>query len=344
MADTTVPSSLVKMAWAKDTWETGVFNAYFNRFIGDNAYSVIQRKTDLKKGEGTSIRIPLVYPLKGAGVWDDNILEGNEEAMRFGSFDVYLHQIRQAVRLEGRYEEQKTQINMRKEAREQLSNWLSTFIDDSIFGILTGVKAKYAEQDTGYQFPVEAPTRVLYAGTGVTAEGSITTTDTFTANLIGQAKRMATANRDTAIRPIRVDGRNTYVMVIDPYQARDLRNDPKWIAAQQHANVRGEKNPIFSGAMGIYDGVVIHEHNSVPRTATGASNIMVGHALFLGAQAAEMAVGEMPLWETKAFDYGNKQGFSIGRFVGLKRSVAKYDGTNNLDYGCINVLTSSIED
>lgn len=299
-------------------------------------------KTDLNKGEGTSIRIPLVFPLSGSGVWDDNILEGNEEAMRFGSFDVYLHQIRQAVRLAGRYEEQKTQINMRKEARTQLANWLSTFIDDSIFGVLTGVKAKYAVDDTGYQFPVEAPTRVLIAG-GKSAESALTATDTFNADMIGIAKRMATADRERAIRPIRVDGRDTYVMVLDPYQARDLRADPKWIAAQQHANIRGEKNPIFSGAMGMYDGVVIHEHNGVPRTETGASNAVVGHALFLGAQAAVMAVGEMPLWETKSFDYGNKQGFSIGRFVGLKRSVAKYDGEDEAatDFGCINVLTAS---
>ena len=344
-ADTTIPAELVLKAWAKDTWDTGIRNAYFSRFIGNNAYSIIQRKTELQKGPGTSINIPLVFPLTGKGVWDDNILEGNEEALRYGSFDVHLHYIRHAVRLNGLYEEQKTQVNMRNDARDQLANWLSTYVDDVLFAVLTGLKPPFSETDTGYPFPIVTPSsdRVLYAG-NKTSEATLTASDVFTADTIGVAKRKATADRDTAIRPIRVDGRNTYVMVIDPYQARDLRNDTKWIEAQKHANVRGNDNPIFSGAMGIYEGVVIHEHASVPRTATGASDIMVGHALFLGAQAAVIAEGKAPKWVPKKFDYYNKWGSSIGRMFGVQRSEAKYDGTNDTDFGVINVMTSSIED
>jgi N4-gp56 family major capsid protein len=342
-ADTTIPQELILKSWAKQAWEAGIHDAFFAKFMGRNARSIIQVKEDLRKGAGTSINIPLLLPLSGAGVWDDNILEGNEEALEYSSFDTYIHYIRHGVRLNGLYEEQKTQINMRRDAKDALAEWLSTFIDTSLFGVLTGVTPPFA--DANYKFPLTPPTadRIVYGGSA-SSEATIAAADTFTADLIGKAKRLATADENTAIRPINVNGHSTYVMVIDPFQARDLRNDPKWLEAQKHANVRGEKNPIFSGAMGMYDGVVIHEHNRVPRTATGASDGKVGHALFLGAQAAVFAEGNAPRWVEKKFDYENKYGVSCGRMFGLQKAQFKFDGTNYTDFGVINVLTSSVDD
>lgn len=347
-ADTTIPQELVLKSWAKQAWEAGIHDSFFSKFMGNNARSIIQVKEDLKKGPGTSINIPLLLPLSGAGVWDDNVLEGNEEALEYASFDTYLHYIRHGVRLQGLYEEQKTQINMRKDARDALAEWLSTFIDTNIFSVLTGVMPPFVAAGTtaaNYQFPIAAPSsdRVIFGG-GKTSEATLTPSDTFTADLIGKAKRLATAEENKAIRPINVNGKSTYVMVIDPFQARDLRNDPKWLEAQKHANVRGEKNPIFSGAMGMYDGVVIHEHNRVPRTATGASNAKVGHALFLGAQAVVFAEGEAPRWVEKKFDYDNKWGVSHGRMFGLQKAQFKFDKTNYTDFGVVNVMTSSADD
>lgn len=345
-ADTTIPAELVLKYWAKQAYEAGIHNAYFNRFIGDSANSIVHRKTELAKGPGTSITIPLLMPLKGAGVLGDNILEGNEEALNYLDFNVGLTMVRNAVRLTGRFEEQKTQINMRRDAKNALADWLSMYIDTSIFAVLTGILPTWAGGSSSkFDFPLDPPTddRILYAGSA-TSEATITTSDKFTADLIGQAKRLATADEDTAVRPINVDGRSTYVMVIDPYQARDLRDDEKWIEAQKHANVRGEKNPIFSGAMGIYEGVVIHEHIRIPRTETGSGGAKVGHALFLGAQAVTFAEGEVPRWEEKTFDYGNKYGVAIGRMMGLKKAAFKYDGENLTDFGVVNVLTSSADD
>jgi N4-gp56 family major capsid protein len=183
----------------------------------------------------------------------------------------------------------------------------------------------------------------VFGGTA-TAESGITTADKFSADLIGIAKRKATIDEDTAIRPVNVDGHDTYCMVISPQQARDLRNDTKWIEAQKHANIRGEKNPIFSGAMGIYEGVVIHENNRVPVTASGSSGLAVGHALFLGAQAVTFAEGTAPVWREKKFDYDNMYGASIGRMFGVAKSAFKFDGTNLEDFGVVNVLTAAEDD
>ena len=94
----------------------------------------------------------------------------------------------------------------------------------------------------------------------------------------------------------------------------------------------------------MYEGVIVHECTRVPRTATGKSGAKVGHALFLGAQAAVFAQGGAPEWAEDTFDYKNKWGTAFGRMFGLKRSQFKFDGVNDTDFGVINVITSSADD
>ena len=329
-ADTTitVAPNLVQEAWAKDTWEAGFEKTFFMKFTGKSALDIVQIKEELKKEAGDAITIPLLMPLTGAGIAGDNILEGNEEALIYRDFKVSIDQIRNAVRLKGKMDEQKTQIDMRKDAKHALSNWLANHIDDAIFTALS-----------------TNPTadRTVFAGSA-TSEGTITTSDVFTADLIGKIKRVATGTKQNQVKPVKVDGMDTYVLVIDPFQARDLTSDQKWINAQQNANVRGSKNPIFTGALGMYNGVIVHESARVLRTQSGTSAPKVGHALFLGAQAAVMAVGSEPSWEEETFDYKNKVGFSFGRIFGIAKSQYKFDGTNLTDFGVINVLTSSADD
>ena len=337
--DTKIPQSLVLKSWAKKTWQVGIKESYFSKFMGRDAKSIIHVKEELSRGPGTTINIPLLMPLFGAGVIGDNILEGKEESLVYRDFEVPLSQVRHAVRLEGRFEEQKTQQNMREDARLGLSEWISDYLDYSIFGTMTGITPPFIKNTTTDLFPftLDPPTsdRIIYAG-GKTSESALTPADKFDTTIIGKAKRLARADENTAIRPIRVDGRETYVMVIDQWQARDLKQDTAWIESQKHANIRG--------AIGIWDGVVIHECNRVPRTQTGASSAYVGHALFLGAQACVFAEGEAPRWVEKNFDYDNKYGVSIGRMFGLKKVQFKFDGTNWTDFGVVNVLTSSVTD
>ena len=346
MADTKINPALVMKYWAKTTWHAGVQETFFNKFMGTSAQDCIHIKEELSKGPGDSINIPLLMALNGMGVIEDNWMEGNEEELVYRSFDVGITRVRNAVRLEGKFEEHKTQINMRQDAKDSLKAWLSNYIDDALFGVLTGVLPdNFTSDPTKFPFPLVAPTddRVVYGG-GQTQESDITPADKFTPDMIGVCKRKAIQDKTKRMRPLRDNGRDLYVMVIDPFQARDLREDQKWLDAQHYANIRGEKNPIFSGALGMYEGVIVHESTRVPRTTTGKSNAKVGHALFLGAQAAVFAQGSAPEWAEDTFDYKNKWGVSFGRMFGLKKSQFKFDGTNLTDFGVINVITSSNDD
>ena len=296
-APTEITPELRLQAWAKSTFSAGMQKSFFNKFTGNSPENIIQIKEELKKTAGDTIHIPLLMPLSGAGVTGDNILEGNEEQLIYRDFAVTIDQIRNGVRIKGKMEEQKVQLDMRKDARTALSKWLADYIDKKIFSELS---------------TDPTPDRIVYGGTA-TSEGSIGAADTFSTKLIGKAKRIALADENTMIKPVRIDGIDTYVMVIDQWQARDLMADEIWINAQQYANVRGKDNPIFSGALGMYDGVVIHQCNRVLRTETGSGGTKVGHALFLGAQAAVFAIGENPTWEEDFFDYRNSVGFSCAR-------------------------------
>ena len=327
-ADTTVPAALVRKAWGKDTWNAAMKNIFFSKFMGKDANSIIRVQDELSKEAGDNVTIPLLLKLQNAAVTGDNTLEGNEETLRYRDFNITINQYRNAVRLNGRMEEQRSALKLRTDAKSALQTWLTELIDGMFFSALT------ANPTAG---------RKVFAGSN-TVETTIADADKFTSSIIGKAKRIAQMDANAPIQPVNVNGSKHYVMIIDPYQARDLKADAAWVAAQQNAANRGNDNPIFTGMLGMWDNVVIFENEQAIRTATGASGAMVGHALFMGAQAGVMATAQDTNWEEDEFDYKNKVGFSIGRIMGIAKTQFKYDGTNAVDFATVNVMTSSKAD
>lgn len=341
---TSAPPELVPKYWAKKIWETGKRKSYFSRFMGKGSSNIIQIVKDLSKNEGDNLRIPLRLPLTGAGRVGDDELVGHEEITNHSWCDVTINQIRHATKILGRFAEKITFLPLREEANAQLSDWLRDYIDYSWFSIFTGTTHPFIRTTSDkFAFPIDQPSadRIMYAG-GRTAINQITPTDKFDTDLISKAKLMASVDPYKQITPINVDGHETYIMLVHPYQLRDLRADPKWIDAQQYANVRGENNPIFKGSEGIWDGVVIHKNSKVPITNDGNGGTEVGHALLLGGQAGIFAEGMAPFYETEDWDYKNKKGFSIGRMCGMKKTQFKFDGVNDTDFGVINVMTAAV--
>lgn len=327
-AETEVPIELRRQAWAKQTWTSAMNDLFFKKFMGAGPNFIIQIMNELKKEPGDRITQSLVLKLQSEGILDDDMLEGNEEKLEYRHFNFYINQHRNAVKLKGRFEEKRNGEKMRTDARVALSTWLQEKIDRMLFSTLTAT-----------------PTadRVIYGGTGINAEANITDTAVMTTDILGKAKRLA-QTAYPKIRPVRVNGGNYYVAVLDPFQIRDLKNDEKWINAQRYANVRGMKNPIFTGATGLYNGVVVHENESVPRTKTGDGGAIVGHGLFLGAQAGVMATGIDMEWHEKKFDYDNQFGVAISRTFGVAKSQFKIDNATITDFATVNLLTSSKPD
>ena len=105
----------------------------------------------------------------------------------------------------------------------------------------------------------------------------------------------------------------------------------------------GSNNPIFTGALGEYDGVVLYEYERVSTTKTGAktgaSSANVVHNLLLGQQAACYAVTREPDAIKQVDDYGNREGNGISFNAGIEKVVF-----NGNDYGVIQVMTGGAAD
>ncbi len=318
----TIPANLVKKLWSKDLWYEVQEELFFKRFTSEGADSIIQKKTDLKKERGDQITIPLLMKLSGSGITGDSTLEGNEEQMTFYDMAVTVDQVRNAVRISGRMEEQKAAVDMRTAAKTALKTWMVEYLEKRFFTTLG-----------------TSPTssRVLYGG-DATIPGEIVAADKLTTALISKGKRKAMM-ASPKIRPLKVDGKDYYVMVVHPYAARDLKTDSAWLAAQQYANVRGEKNPLFDGSLGVWDGVALWEHPFVRLTTDGASGANCCFNTILGAQAGAWAVAKEPFWEEDDFDYKNQVGFATGVIDGFSKSVF-----NSQDFATITIVTGGADD
>ena len=322
-------SALRPELWRKQLFADVRDNLYMTRFIGDSEQSMIQELEDLRKDAGSNISFGLGMKLSGAGVTGDNTLEASEEAMTDYDEDVAIDQLRHAVRLTGRMDEKKNAYNMRVSAKNRLADWWAERIYKEILDKLCGkASSTFANTPTA-----AAATRSIWAG-GQTSTGAVTSAMKMDTKVLDAAKQMAKL-ASPMIRPVRVDGKEYYVVILHPYCATDLRQDPVWNQAQRDANVRGEENPIFSGALGIYNGMVIHEHEYVYGTTDGSGAANVCRNILCGQQAGVIAWGASVGWVEKSFDYGNSWGISVGAIFGTIKPLF-----NALDYGVVTMFAA----
>lgn len=315
-----IPANLVPKVWAKKVWHEGVKDSYFDKFTAMDGSNVVHQNKDLTNVKGDSVVFGLMMNLTGSGVEGNRQkLSGAEDTLNIYDFTVQTQLVRNAV---SRFEadDQKSQYDMLKEIKVVLKQWLSDWLDNKLIS-----KLSYNPSNG----------EVLYASAAGT-QSSITANDKLTTTIISRAKRKAMMHAPK-VQPIKVDGMDKYIMLISPWAARDLKDDPKWLAAQQNANVRGSKNPIFTGALGEYDGVILYEYERVQTGNVGASSANVCQNLLLGKQAACFAVARPAKHIEQTDDYGNIAGNGIAFYGAVEKT--KFNGT---DYGIINVMTGGV--
>lgn len=339
--------ALAVKLWSKKMSVEALKQTWAYKFMGRDANSVIQIFDETQKSPGDRIRIPLRRLLVGRGVTSDNTLEGNEERLNYFSDDLFIDQLRNAVREGGKFTRQLVPFDIRENARVSLQDWFADRIDTWFFNQLGGNTAQTDTAFTGMQATI-APDADHTIFRGVTTFGSLsaTATELFTLSLIDIAVEKA-KTLDVPIRPIMINGEEKYVLFLHHHQVTDLRagtSTGQWFdiqkAAMQGGNV--SKNPIFTGALGEYNGTIIHASNRVPLAASGTQQVAQGrNAIFCGAQAAAMAFGrdsgpERFNWVEDYFDYENQFGVAAGCIAGLKKMVF-----NGSDFATIVIATGA---
>lgn len=364
MANTVSIAALRPELWQRELFKDVMDDLYFQRngLMGEGENNIIQVKNNLKKSNGDTVTFGLTTKLSGNGVTGDSELEGNEEAILSYSQSVAINQLRNSVRLTGKLDEQMAAYDMRMDAKSKLAAWAKETLERQFFMKLGGVttttltdvnSAVYSGLATFSNSPNVVPAADEAAGSGsryvcacATGVDAIATTDILTPALISRAKHKAKL-ASPKIRPLRVEGKDYYVIFIHPSQAYDLKNAASgvWAQANREAQVRGDSNPLFTGALGIWDGVIIYEHEYVP-TAQATAAFSVGgtgclartfRALLCGQQAGVFAQTQDSFTMVeKLFDYDNKVGYATGFIGGIQKAAF-----NSLDYGVISVDTGA---
>lgn len=344
--------SFAVQRWAKQLAREALDASDFKKFAGKGPNSPIQILMDLENQPGELIRYDVLYQNRGDGVQGDTTLEGYEEALEFYQDSLYIDQLRHAHNFR-KMSQQRSVHDLRKLGRESLATWYGWKLSTMMYAYLAGVAGDDTESASGTigssGFAGNA-LQVPDANHHLNKTGS-TMSLAFIDTLVAWAK-----TTNPRIRPIMIDGGRYYVLVLHPYSVYELRTETGaagWTQIQQNANQRGNSNPIFSGALGMYNGVVIHESEYIPHAVNaGAWSGAVANDtanLFLGAQAGVFAMGNAYdkvdqssnggggyfKWVEQVNDYGNNKGVGVAGCFGIKPSVF-----NSARFGMIRLTTT----
>lgn len=231
--------------------------------------------------------------------------------------------------------EQRIPFEVREEAREALQDWWANAMDTAFFNQIAGASTVSDTRLTGMN-SATAPDSAhqIFAGSA-TAESNLSpnASQTFSLEMVDRAV-LAARTLSPVIRPLnnmQEPGKHQFVMFLTPEQHYDMRRNAstlEWADIQKaalSANASGS-NPLLSGALGVYNGVILHESYRLPTGADANGNTDgLGRAVLCGAQAATIAFGQgyssALTWAEELFDYGNQLGVSTGCIWGLKKNV-----------------------
>ena len=346
-----VNDTLSNKLWAKKLNVEALKTTYFGKFMGEGSSNMIQVKTELETNAGDKVTIGLRVQMTGDGVTEGQTLQGNEEQLSTYSDAVVINELAHAARVKNKntIDAQRVPFNLRNEAKDGLTDWFSNRFDYCMANHLTGntlvTDMRYSGNNT-----ITAPTNI-YRGGGATDDATINGDSTKTMNLQIIDALVERANvASPLIRPIMVGGEKKYIMFMHDYQGTDLRTNTgtgQWLDIQKAALAggMGSKSPIYNGALGEYNGVILHKWNRLPVgiSNAGAAQTNTRRAVFCGAQAGvvgfgkEFSKGSHFKWIEELFDYERELGVSAQTVWGIKKSVF-----NSKDFATIVATTYAV--
>lgn len=319
--------------------------------IGDDENSIIQMKTETKKGAGDKVTFGLRARLIGEGKTENETAEGQGEALSIYTDSLTINELGHVVgvKSENTIDQQRVPFDLRTQAKDGLAEWWADRMSAGFFNQVCGYTPQTNTKYTGLN-AVAAPTsgRKVNAGTAAQDE-NLTSTDVFTLNLIDEAVELAKVGNNM-VRPVRINGQPKYVAYLHPYQVTSLRTNSsagQWLDIQKAALSGGDitKNPIYTGALGEYNGVILRSSQDVTQgvnSSSGAAITTVRRAVLLGAQSAVIAYGRQGgqasdtryRWNEELLDHKRKLEVSAWSIFGMKKTVFQA-----ADFGTVVIST-----
>lgn len=324
---------------------------------------------------GDQITIDFTGILTGTGIGEGGTLAGNEEALNNLSFSMSYGLFRHGVASPNTetIEQQRTNINFEKRARGLLPGFHASRLDASLFNQLAGVNTTTITVDgTSYSGSnrtfvqglntINSPStnRVIWAG-GQTADESLTSTNTFTLDLIDAAEEKLASTYPAAGT---LDNEE-FDLYISYEQLTDLKRDTsgkiQWYSMNLAAMTGGmiEDNPLRTASPYSKQPVAKYGRvNIIPtfriaygqNSSTSAAITTVRRAVMVGRNAAmfgspfggtlddidqETGQAKAPLkFYTQLKDYDYVKGIEARLIYGLKKVQFQSE-----DFGVVTIAT-----
>ncbi len=329
---------------------------------GETPTKPLWQITDLESDSGEQITYDLSMSLNMQPIEGDSELEGKEESLSFYTDSVYIDQMRGGADCGGRMTRKRTLHDLRKIAKARSVEWWARVFDEIIFMYLSGARGTNTEfvfptTYTGFannSFTAPDTSHIVYGGTA-TSKATVETPCTMSTLPIDRAVAYAemmggggpVITEVPQIQKVNVDGDDAFVMIMDPYQAFNLRRNTTtndWADIQKAiVSAAGKNNEFYKGGLGVWNSVVLHKHqNCIRYTDYGAGGaVEATRALLLGLQAGVIAFGSPGQdlrfgWNEESRDNGNKIVISSHTIWGFKKVTF-----NGNDFGVMAIDTAA---
>lgn len=351
MAETLLATDQQRQSWSNKFMNEYVRASGFMPYMGASETSIFRILSDSDAQNVAAINIPLFGRLKGRGVFDAEVLEGNEEDMDSFSDQVTLRWRRNGV-VVPKSTSYATELDLFNVARPALRTWAAESMrDDTIIAldsvIIPGALSTgaldpgthdtsiaYSQATAGQRntYLVNNSDRLLFgvlnsnssSGNFATSLGNVDNVNDKLSTTMLDVARAKAREADPHITPYMTDdGEEWFVVFVDANGMRDLRGDSAMQQANRDAMERGRNNPLFRAGDLLWNGMIIREVpelSLVRKVGAGASGINVGVGFLCGQSAVAYGWAQQPTPRRDNLrDYGFRPGVAIEELRGQKK-------------------------
>jgi len=292
----------------------------------------------------------------------DKTVTGNEESLEEFTDSVKVDQVAKAVKKIGKMTDQRIIWKFREEGKRALINFWKWKNDDMLFAALNGYITD-GVTDLRKDLSVVNSTALVKGANRCVMAKTVSSKESFeviTASnsnntsllsnidmsggkmntvLLDELSIIAT-DGDRKIQPVRMNsnGQEMYFLLLSKQAARDLRQNA---AFQKHriglveAGLDPAKDPWVSGALGVWNNIILKETSKVERVSNSDSSKTMSRNLLLGANAAVNMWAQQLEYVEDYSDYKRIFGMNSDEIRGVKKLCF-----DNVDVGVMQVITA----
>lgn len=344
-------SASVQKALPKNSWfmKSG--------FVGeDPTKNIIVVKKDLVGKFGDQITYALRNQLRGYTTPGDQLLDKNIKALGYVDDRISLNQQRTGVSSGGRMSNKRVPYDVRKDARDAQVDYWGVHLDEEFIakasgtlGVgqwetinpnVSGFDVEGAVDSDGNALRAPSANR-LVVGSSTGLKANMLQTDTFSLDYVDKALMAVTRISAVGVNgrkmaPLRIGGKNVWVLLMDLTHAFDLKRNigGRWGQMELAKLQSGMKDSaLVQQALGAYESaagtVLFFSHEGMPKfNDFGAGAVKAARSLLMGQNALTYAPGEklgqdglFTSWHEESRNHGNEVQISSGMIYGIQKTA-----------------------